>query len=335
MAKKFKQVDSDRKSRSLSRSQRSESIDDLYTGMKVTKLPERFMVKIGPREMGSEIMDLDFETTKASLEALRTEKPRLSKQAWTRLSNKSRGKVAANQRPEGEGEMPDQTLKIAETSAKGGKERSSRKDRTPERHLIPLIREPSGESKGRQEGVDGRTHPGSPLSPNVQQFARISMVSTDSGLGDDPTQSDRETVSLGSVTENAPTTLVGSYPHAQSLSTHSSPSSPSSSLSHSLGASNVHLRLPNSRLPVNGYSSIRLGTKHHRKSMLLSELCVVTVSVPADTAQAQKGRGAQLKFRFSPYTQIEFLRVAILKVRRGIERALCFPCVPSGAAVST
>ena len=48
--------------------------------------------------------------------------------------------------------------------------------------------------------------------------------------------------------------------------------------------------------------------------MLLSELCVVTISVPADVAQAQKGKGAQLKFRFSPYTQIEFLRVAILKV---------------------
>ena len=56
------------------------------------------------------------------------------------------------------------------------------------------------------------------------------------------------------------------------------------------------------------------GTKRHRKSMLLSELCVVTVTVPAEVAQSQKGRGAVLKFRFSPYTQIEFLRVAILKV---------------------
>ena len=48
--------------------------------------------------------------------------------------------------------------------------------------------------------------------------------------------------------------------------------------------------------------------------MLLSELCVVDVSVPANLAQGQKGRGTVLKFRFSPYTQIEFLRLAILKV---------------------
>ncbi len=52
----------------------------------------------------------------------------------------------------------------------------------------------------------------------------------------------------------------------------------------------------------------------NRKSMLLSELCVVAVSIPADLAQGQKGCGTVLKFRFSPYTQIEFLRVAILKV---------------------
>jgi hypothetical protein len=48
--------------------------------------------------------------------------------------------------------------------------------------------------------------------------------------------------------------------------------------------------------------------------MLLSELCVVTVAAPSEIAQGQKGKGAVLKFRFSPYTQIEFLRIAILKV---------------------
>ena len=48
--------------------------------------------------------------------------------------------------------------------------------------------------------------------------------------------------------------------------------------------------------------------------MMLSELCVVSVSLPASVAQGQKGVGAVLKFRFSPYKQIEFLRVAILKV---------------------
>ena len=53
-----------------------------------------------------------------------------------------------------------------------------------------------------------------------------------------------------------------------------------------------------------------------RDSILLSQLCVVAVTLPADIIQGQqKGKGAMLKFRFSPYTQIEALRVAILKVR--------------------
>ena len=74
------------------------------------------------------------------------------------------------------------------------------------------------------------------------------------------------------------------------------------------------------QLPKNasGFDSIRIGTKHHRKSMLLSELCVVSVSLPAYVAQGQKGRGCVLKCRFSPYTQIEYLRVAILKVRASL-----------------
>ena len=69
---------------------------------------------------------------------------------------------------------------------------------------------------------------------------------------------------------------------------------------------------------------MRMGTKHHRKSMLLSELCVVSVSLPAAMAQGQKGRGCILKFRFSPYTQIEYLRVAILKVSSQSFLTLCF-----------
>ena len=56
----------------------------------------------------------------------------------------------------------------------------------------------------------------------------------------------------------------------------------------------------------------------HRKSMLLSELCVVAVSVPAELTQGQRGRGMVLKFRFSPYTLIELLRVAILKVNNTV-----------------
>ena len=60
--------------------------------------------------------------------------------------------------------------------------------------------------------------------------------------------------------------------------------------------------------------------------MMLSELCVVSVSLPASIAQGQKGIGAMLKFRFSPYKQIEFLRVAILKVCVYVSVYMCI-CV--------
>ncbi len=95
-----------------------------------------------------------------------------------------------------------------------------------------------------------------------------------------------------------------------------SPSLPSSApLAHSIGeVPNVHLRLHGSRLPSSSYGSLQVDSVYNQRSMLLSEMCVVTVSVPADMAQTQKGRGAQLRFRFSPNTQIEWLRIAILKV---------------------
>ena len=56
---------------------------------------------------------------------------------------------------------------------------------------------------------------------------------------------------------------------------------------------------------------------HHsnnRNTVMLSEYYVVTVNLPAYIATGQKGKGAVLKFRFSPYTKIEYLRIAILKV---------------------
>ena len=46
----------------------------------------------------------------------------------------------------------------------------------------------------------------------------------------------------------------------------------------------------------------------------LKESCVVTVNLPAHIATGQMGKGAILKFHFSPYTKIEYLRIAILKV---------------------
>ena len=51
-----------------------------------------------------------------------------------------------------------------------------------------------------------------------------------------------------------------------------------------------------------------------RPDSMLSQLCVMTVVLPANIHEGQKGKGAILKFRFSPHTLIETLRVAILKV---------------------
>ena len=56
------------------------------------------------------------------------------------------------------------------------------------------------------------------------------------------------------------------------------------------------------------------GHPSNRNTVMLSEYCVVTVNLPAYIATGQKGKGAVLKFRFSPYTKIEYLRIAILKV---------------------
>ena len=57
----------------------------------------------------------------------------------------------------------------------------------------------------------------------------------------------------------------------------------------------------------------------------LSDLCIVTVVVPADVCVGPKGRGVALQFRFNPYTVIEYLRISILKVcmRACVHACLC------------
>lgn len=113
---------------------------------------------------------------------------------------------------------------------------------------------------------------------------RNSTASTDSGIAE---VNDRDLASHGTFTENSPTEM--------NTRNHLAPPSLTSfSSKGSLDSLRFH--------------------KDRRDSMLLSQLCVVAVSLPADIIQGQKGKGAMLKFRFSPYTQIEALRVAILKV---------------------
>lgn len=248
--------------------ERCASIDQLlYTGKKVLKLPENFTVKIRPRNLDSEIMDLDLDVeTKHSHDQLRLkEKPQLSKKAWNRLSNKRRARISTSGGDDSTDRAPPQQ------SEGDIKEK-------PAMLQVPLI----------IEALDGEQKPQNPMIPI--DHTRMSTMSTDSGF-DDPSQIDREGVTHG-IAENCLTATTTDELHRHS-------SLP------------VHLRVPHG---IGVFDSIRVGTKHHRKSMLLSDLCVVTVSVPTEIAQGQKGRGAVLKFRFSPYTQIEFLRIAILKV---------------------
>ena len=244
--------------------ERAGSIDQLYTGKKVSKLPEDFTVKIGPRNVDL-ITDLVVNAeTEQSLEPLRLkDKPQLSKKAWNRLSNKSRTRASAS----GGENSADGTLpKPEEVKAAGGR---------PMMPQAPLLVEERAAQTEEQT-------PRYSLMPPLNDPTRISMTSVDSGFSQPRGIADSPLTS-GSMADGL----------------RRQPPAPD----------------PTSYLRVRkGMDSLRVGTKHHRKSMLLSELCVVTVTVPTEVAQGQKGRGAILKFRFSPYTQIEFLRVSILKV---------------------
>ena len=141
---------------------RMSSIDDLYIGKRVTELPdEAFMVKIGPRNWANEVMDLDLESAKESLEQLRiAEKPKLSKKAWTRLSNKNRSRLPSA--PE------DLTDSRGDAS---GKKEQEEQDKKPTANgqlpgyqgSIPVIREETSSGKAELS----KSLPGGCPSPRV------------------------------------------------------------------------------------------------------------------------------------------------------------------------
>ena len=64
----------------------------------------------------------------------------------------------------------------------------------------------------------------------------------------------------------------------------------------------------------------------------LSDLCIVSVVLPADVCVGAKGRGVALQFRFNPYTVIEYLRISILKVC--VCCVVCVVCVVCGVCWS-
>lgn len=109
---------------------------------------------------------------------------------------------------------------------------------------------------------------------------RDSAISTDSGIGNDIA------TTHGVPTENSPTD----------------------------SATCDRLPLPLNQTRASGLLIAERQYKERPDSML-SQLCVMSVALPANIHEGQKGKGAILKFRFSPHTLIETLRVAILKVR--------------------
>lgn len=162
-------------------------------------------------------------------------------------------------------------------------------DVPPSTNQINTVTVKNSKEEDTDLGGGGDTKEGIPhlyMPPLIYIICSGQRLSADSGIAIQDIN-DRESVSHGNSTENS---LTESTHRGETL------------LNHLLPA------------PIKNFDSLKYGTKRARDSMLLSQLCVVTVSLPSDVQQGQKGRGAILKFRFSPYTQIETLRVAILKV---------------------
>ncbi|XP_064383914.1 uncharacterized protein LOC135332919 isoform X2 [Halichondria panicea] len=324
----------------------SGSSDDLYVGTRVSIVPEPEAYAIQVTKSGNPTeIDLDLGVGgRGGMDQLAVEKPTLSNKAWKRFSGKHKGRIKTES---GGSEMLEalrleatplplmggDRLRVSKSASPGPRETQSSPRRTRKglanglatvtKVAIPVITRTEVEDMDNvqrppSKSLSTRDSSSSPpestdnflREPTNGTSTRRSVRSIDSGLGDlDPGHSGRDSlVSEGDVLF-----------HSQSLTSSPIDRQPMAS---SLSQQQLHV----GRKMVNlkdGFSSLRAGPKQrrgnhrqllaNRKSMLLSELCVVTVSIPGDVAQGQKGRGTSLKFRFSPYTLIEFLRVAILK----------------------
>ena len=261
---------------------RSGSLEDLYTGTLVTELPNDFPVLLDPNFLTDQVMDIDSilkqngrnDTLKKNLEG----KIQLSERAVKRLSIK-RMKISTKSENEiGSIEATDSDNKThsdAKTDSDTSAEVSMKS--------VPIVTlEPDIPCVSKNHVMASKIPNDVKLQPlNISRISSTSRDSSDSGIYDLNT---REASTHGVSTENSPT------------------------------ETNVpdHILFPPKDLKTN-LQILRTRTKNRPDSML-SQLCVVTVTLPANIYQGQKDRGAMLKFRFSPHAQIETLRVAILKV---------------------
>lgn len=258
---------------------RSGSQEEVYTGTRVTEIPENFLVHIEPRKENEHLTDIDPNSRGSSDSLLVEGKVELSETMRRRISRKG-GRPGSKKGAKqdivdgGDKDTTDTGKNAVETLSKpvirceneNGYLVSStlKQEHSLETQITSLLSDQPA-SKEEEEGDE--------------TLLRNSTASTDSGIAE---ASEKELASHGTSTENSPTELL-------SLRNQLTPPRNSS------------------------FDTLRFRNKD-RDSMLLSQLCVIAVTLPADIIQGQKGKGAMLKFRFSPYTQIEALRVAILKV---------------------
>lgn len=273
------------------------SMEDLnIIGTKVKEIPSEFLVSLDPSffSLNNQVMDIPVlqngDNDKQFLSGVEGK----IREANRRLS-KRRNNPSSSQ----------STEDTDDTAITFSVDASSPVPQPPSHHTKQLDTAEEEVTDGEKEGTRSSVHLSSkpllhldlPSSSSSSSFhssssSGLQRLSADSGIAIQDIN-ERDIASHGNSTENTPT-------DTPPRGTTELPSN--------------HL-LPPSGLSRNKFDSLKYGTKKARDSMLLSHLCVVTVTLPADIQQGQKGRGAVLKFRFSPYTQIETLRLAILKVR--------------------
>ena len=266
---------------------KSGSLEDVtITGTQVKEIPVDFPVNMDALlNRTDQVMDIELRENGSNDHFHRAVEGKVipSREAIRRLSTKKRKSADKLLDDEITKGLTDSNLSESETQDE----------------ITPIIKLNTADELTSSEFADGlgeviRIH-----HCNGMKLLSNNRDSTDSGIAISE-MNDREAVTHGNSTENSPTdTNI-------TLRDHVAP------------AAN-HLKL----IKGSPFDSLKYGTKRHRDSMLLSQLCVVTVTLPADIQQGQKGRGATLKFRFSPYTQIETLRVAILKVHTVIILVMC------------
>ena len=262
---------------------RSGSMENLCTGTRVKEVPSDFPVHLDSSLINAQIMDIDGILRKngASSTLVKSLEGQVtpSMNAKRRMSYKKRSAYSTS---------PSRELLPSEGIDSGiDRPEDGAQFDLPQSTVSIKLQAEDGEVVNKSVTNLPTANNGSTVVVSggaiKTSVLRDSSISNDSGIGSEMPREIPMTTQ-GASTENSPTDFGVSDRLLL-------PSTVRSSLPHS-----QHFR--------------------ERPASMLSQLCVMTVVLPANTQEGQKGRGAVLKFRFSPHTLIETLRVAILKVRQ-------------------